>query len=314
MMSFLQILGVLIVVVVIALLVSSERPSGVPAIAALVVVLLAGLALALSDRAIELTIEKVGSIKAAAKQAETKLEEIVEIKKRIDAQAATIDLVAKEATTAKALSEELKQKTEKADEKLRQIDGALEKATVALNTLNQFTAFHTLAMSAQTGNRGAFDEIRKTADDSKSPFRDMALQVFREIMNKNQPAFYMRPGHPTWKEGVDPKQFTLDRLRTEYQNAPALLRPALLTYIRDRHDFAKSDRMQFCIDVLRDEKVDLNLVSLAGRYFAELSENMLMPLAIPEHLVWWEKNKESILTDDAPKDTDGKLSAEPVTK
>lgn len=56
-----------------------------------------GMFFTLHDRAIEIIFPKIGSIKAAAEQVTADAKEVSDIKKRIEAQSATVDLIAKEA-------------------------------------------------------------------------------------------------------------------------------------------------------------------------------------------------------------------------
>lgn len=58
-----------------------------------------GIIFTMHDRAIEITFNKVGTIKAAAEQATADAKGISEIKKRIESQSATIDLIAEKAVT-----------------------------------------------------------------------------------------------------------------------------------------------------------------------------------------------------------------------
>ena len=70
---------------------------GVLSICALAI--FAGCILMLQDRAIEITVKGVGKIKAAAEQATSDANAIAEIKERIEAQSATVDLVAEKAAS-----------------------------------------------------------------------------------------------------------------------------------------------------------------------------------------------------------------------
>lgn len=66
----------------------------------------AGFALVLSDRITELSVKGVGTIRAAAEQASSDAKAISDIKTRIEAQSATVDLVADRAkSTVKSLQE-----------------------------------------------------------------------------------------------------------------------------------------------------------------------------------------------------------------
>lgn len=79
---------------------------------------LVGLALVFNERAIELSFGKFGKLKAAAQQAETDAKEIAEIRKRVEAQAATMDLVAKESAESKRLLRSLSEQNKIAEEKI----------------------------------------------------------------------------------------------------------------------------------------------------------------------------------------------------
>lgn len=84
--------------------------------------IVAGLALTFHERAIEITFGKVATLKAAAQQATTDAKEIAAIRQRVEAQAATLDLVAKESSDAKRLLDELRKENTKADEKLKLLE------------------------------------------------------------------------------------------------------------------------------------------------------------------------------------------------
>ncbi len=82
---------------------------------------LVGLALVFNERAIELGFDKFGKIKTAAQQAETDAKEIALIRKRVESQAATVDLIAKETTDAKKLVADLTEQNRIAEEKLKKL-------------------------------------------------------------------------------------------------------------------------------------------------------------------------------------------------
>ena len=47
------------------------------------------------------------------------------------------------------------------------------------------------------------------------------------------------------------------------------------------------------MDVLRTDE-SLRVVEYAGRYFAAGTDDKLKPIAVREHLKWWEENKNSV--------------------
>jgi len=68
--------------------------------AASFIIIFVGIVLTFGDRLEEVTVENVGSIKTAVVKANKEADEISKIRKRIEAQADKIDLVAKEAKSA----------------------------------------------------------------------------------------------------------------------------------------------------------------------------------------------------------------------
>jgi hypothetical protein len=93
-----------------------------------------------------------------------------------------------------------------------------------------------------------------------------------------------------WIEGFDPSKLSLPLLAQQYQRAPAtsLLKPALLEYIWKRDDIPKVDRLDFMIDVMKNDS-SLTAVEYAGRHFTSGTELTIKPLAV-EYLVEWWKN------------------------
>ena len=79
----------------------------------------AGLVLIFQDRITELTVKGVGTIKAATEQIQTDAKTVADLKERVENQSATVNLVAKEASKAKEISEEVAEKNRQAAEKAK---------------------------------------------------------------------------------------------------------------------------------------------------------------------------------------------------
>jgi hypothetical protein len=77
-----------------------DKPFFKKTLATSFIILFAGIVLTFGDRLEEVTVENVGSIKTAVVKANKEADEISKIRKRIEAQADKIDLVAKEAESA----------------------------------------------------------------------------------------------------------------------------------------------------------------------------------------------------------------------
>lgn len=124
-MQILQLIGVLIIVNSLTCagwFVAHDKALGGGGITLVIFSIVAGLALTFHERAIEITFGKVATLKAAAQQATTDAKEIAAIRQRVEAQAATLDLVAKESADAKRLLDGLREENKKADEKLKLLE------------------------------------------------------------------------------------------------------------------------------------------------------------------------------------------------
>lgn len=120
----LQLAGIIIIVnclIISAWWLLNGRPWSLGLGSLLVLTLVVGLALVFNERAIEITFGKIATLKAAAAQAQSDADEIAKIKQRVEAQAATMDLVAKEAAEAKKLLADLSEQNKIAEEKIKSI-------------------------------------------------------------------------------------------------------------------------------------------------------------------------------------------------
>ena len=93
-----QLIGILIIInslVVTTWWIGTGRAHSAVFIPVCLIAVFAGIVLIMQDRALEITIKGVGSIKAAAEQAILDAKQVTEIKDQIVAQRATIDIVAK---------------------------------------------------------------------------------------------------------------------------------------------------------------------------------------------------------------------------
>lgn len=253
----------------------------------------AGLALCFQDRITELSIKGVGSLKAATAQAETKLAEIEQIRTRVEAQSATIDLVAKDAREAKQLTEDIKKKSDDVEEKVKKVDSALEKATSHTKELSALLEFTNTVVAAQNDDRRAFDRLKAWANDSAFPYAKEAAQAWQKVMDDHSKPWSVGGFSSPWKEGFDPAKLDIRGLETQYAAAPTHIRPALLEYVWQREDIPKAVRMDFMMEVMRSD-ASLTAVEFAGRYFTAGADLKIKPVAVDYLYDWWLKTRSAV--------------------
>jgi hypothetical protein len=255
--------------------------------------LFSGAFLIVQDRATEITVKGIGTIKAAAEQASIDAQVVRDLRERIEAQSATVDLVAQQATSAKQLGEELSQKAQVADKKLAKLDTALATAQSRVGELQEVTEFTKTVLAAQNDDRKAFDRLGTWAGDPKFRFRSEAEAAWATVLDEHAKSLYMSGFTVPWRQGVDPTKFGINDLRQNYAGAPVYLRPALIEYVWKREDISKKDRLAFLADVVADDP-SLHAVEYAGRFLSDALEAKLKPLAVKELLQVWNQKKTSV--------------------
>ncbi|MDA2933229.1 hypothetical protein MYX82_02685 [Acidobacteria bacterium AH-259-D05] len=266
-----QLIGLLIIVNTLILgawWVASGRPHSVGAGFVCLLAVFAGIVLMVLDRATEISIKGVGTIKAAVEQVSQDAKQIAEIRERIENQSATVNLVAREASEAKKLVQEA----------------------------SQLLAFTTTVVAAQTDDRVAFDKLNAWADDKSDPFSSRALEAWQSIFDEHCEGRYQTNLDKglVWPQGIDPSKLTLAELGKIYQSAPSNLKPGLIEYIwKRRDDITKTDRMQFLIGIIQHDG-SLKAVEYAGRYFAQgMGQPRVKPMLVDYFVKWWEENKDT---------------------
>lgn len=271
-----------------------EHPHKGWAFSLCLVALFVGAFLVLQERVTELTIKGIGTIKSAAEQASTDANAISDLKARVEAQSATVDLIAKDAADAKQLVDDLSEKNSKAEEKLSQIDKSISDGNLAVKELQLYTQFNTTVLAAQNDDRRAYDQLWTWSEDSSFSFQRAAAQAVQTIMDQHNPAMVRGGFNVSWNEGVDPQKLSLPELWKAFRSAPPHIRLGILEFVWEkRTDISKRDRLQFLADVLSNDE-SLQIIEYAGRYFAQGTGDKLKPIAIGPHLKWWEENKDSI--------------------
>lgn len=233
-----------------------------------VLAMLVGISFTFHERAIEITFKGVGKIKAAAKQATMDAQAIAEIKERIEAQSATIDLVAKSAADA--------------EEKIKELESITELSKVALE--------------ARSDNRHAFDKLVLWGENQKSAFWELAANTVIKIRAEfNGP---IDPGNQKikWPENINPLRLSIKQIRDEYNKSLPLYHADFVKHINKNTVIPKKEKMQFYIDILKEDG-SLTATYYAGKYFINEADDDALkwsPFWTTPLLDWWKQNKDKI--------------------
>ena len=201
-----------------------------------------------------------------------------------------IDEIA-DALIEKQISSKVAPRMRSAEERLDSIQGNLGNATDEIDKLSLLSEFTVTTINAQNNDRKAFDQIRAWANDESFKFSQAARSTRTKIVDEHHSPFVFGYTVP-WAPGVDPEKLTLPELKAAFQSAPPSIRTAFLEYIWKKENLSKNEKMNFLADVIAHDE-NLSVVEYAGRRFLEESKQKLKPLAIDEHLDWWQRNKDN---------------------
>jgi hypothetical protein len=196
-------------------------------------------------------------------QAESDADTIAALKVRVEAQAATIDLVAQKASEVGKL----------------------------ITDLRTYRDFFSVYISAHNDDRKAFEQLKVWAEDPGYPLsKDADASWRRLVFDANDYLVFKIPPH--WPDNVDPSRLPMSEIRTLYATCPQHERSSFVSYVWSRKDISMEERMAFLADVMRYDS-SLGAVEQAGFYFALESKDGFRALEITGHLKWWEEHKDS---------------------
>lgn len=277
--------------------VCTDHPYKPGAISAGLIAIFVGIYFMVQDRAIEITIEKVGTIKAAAEQATVDAQAVAKLRSRIEAQSSTVDLVAQSATKAHKLIEDLLLKNRTAEAKINELGSASSAVQETVSKLKETAEFMALAADAQNDDRRAFEKLSKWERNKTSPYWEHALGIILQIRTGyNSPFSQIGYLAVPWPKGTDPKKLSLIQLKQEYKKAHRFHKAGLVDAVWKSEVISKKEKMSFFVDILRDDE-SLCATHLAGKYFAEASSDSNLkwsPFLTKPLLDWWAENHNNL--------------------
>jgi len=275
--------------------VATDHPYKTWVITACIIALFAGTFLILQDRAIEITLKGVGTIKAAAEQATTDATAIASLKERVEAQSATVDLVAKSANDARQLVDELDEKSKITDKKLDRVDQATTDAHEAIQDMKRATGFATTLLAAQNDNWNAFYQLRKWSNDKAFPLHEVAGNAYVKIRVSYSP---IDPGYLNinWSPDIDPSKVALSDFEKTYSALNPIYHAHLVHVVWGRSDISKKERMSFLIQVLKTSN-SLTAKHYAAKFFVGATGDKDLkwePFNMDALHNWWKHHGDEI--------------------
>jgi len=274
--------------------VCTEHPHKGWAVLASLVTIFVGVYFTVQDRAIEITIKNVGTIKAAAKQAVIDAQAVADLLKRIEAQSATVDLVAESAIKAHDLIEELSRKNQTAEGKIHELEAAGSEVQKTVTELKETAEFMSLVAAAQNDDRTAFNRLNAWVDNKASPYWQHAADAI--VRTRTEFGGPIQRGHMKvpWPQDTDPRKLPLARLKLEYRNAMRVYKADLVETVWKSEVIDAKDKAGFFVEILKND-ISLGATFLAGKYFVEVTaapDLKWSPFLTKPLLDWWAANAD----------------------
>jgi len=261
-----------------------------------------GFLLILKDKLVEVTLKDWLTIKTSAAEATADAKTIADIKQQVLNQRATIDLVATDAQAAKYLSEQASNKIVLAEQKLRDLDDAIQKANDSLKKLDAATEFTLLVTKAEGGNRAAFFKLEhmqfattSVADSAKDVIAAIIAKVELETVLIGQLGW-------SWGNfGIDPQRASLQQLKEHYfqtyANSPnGRYNTIKLIFNEDR--FSELERFDFLATVLQQEN-DLEVLQEVCLLMDNKRKSNQNFTRVDDYLTWCKEYRANFKTNSA---------------
>jgi hypothetical protein len=267
----LQFVGVMLVLNALAVSVffAVHKELGLKSGAVCLVAVLAGFVLFFNERATEITMTGVGTIKAVTTKAINDAKAIEQLRIDLDAQQ-------KETT-----------------DRLKQVTHTLADAVSTNRRLEERAEFLSLMTGAISGNRKDYERLVAMSRDTSSKFQVEASQVVATagILHTYNP---LGPKYSIdFNPGVDIAKVSIADFTATYPVVRRFQRPAVIESLGNRKDLPLRERMEFLLKIIQTDE-DLPAVMTAVYFFAQAAK---IPSTTTDfHLCseWWETNKDTI--------------------
>jgi hypothetical protein len=267
----LQFVGVMVMLNALALGVffAVHKELGLKSGALCLVMVFVGFGLLLNERATEITMTGVGTIKAVTTKAIGDAKAIEQLRIDLDAQQTGMT------------------------EKLNQITKTLADATATNRRLEERADFVSLLTSALFGSRKDYERLVAMSRDTSSKFQVEASRVVATVGM----LFVYNPLGPKYsidvKPGVDIAKVSIADFTASYPVVHRYQRPAFIECLGNRTDLPLREKMEFLLKTIQTDD-DLRSVMTAGHFFAQAAKIPETTTDFNLYSEWWETNKDTI--------------------
>lgn len=214
-----------------------------------------------------------------------------------------VDAMAKQISQIDTLSQHissLDDTIKKANDASANLQNKLNNSDTSIASLNQLAQstheqLNIIAAIVQADNddKDALDVLVSLANDAKSPYRGLALEVVLAVTGH---ASFVLPINPIpWEQigFVNPDSISIESIKTKFPTlGRADIKEAVEQYVWDNTKFTKHDKLDFLIWIIENDHsiAAINNAHVLCDNEAHLKQNIL---GNQIYIDWWNKNKDS---------------------
>ncbi len=273
--------------------------------------ILGGGLLVLQERVTKLTVSKLGSIEASAAQARADASAIAELKTRVEAQSATVDLVAKDAAAARKTMAGVEKRSEEASTRLDKLDDSIRVQTKNLEeahkdaaalrvdiskrqaalaedqkAIREQTQLLGYSVAAKAGDASAWEALT-TASGAVNP-SPVSVMLTQDVLR-----FYEVERHNLVQRHVADQLHRVKHVSLE--EACEMLAGAeaggVEAAANELAELKRESAVSVLIKRLSSER-NLRVISRITAALEVITGTSFLPLGKQEALMWWEANKD----------------------
>jgi len=271
-----KIIGILIIVgalILTAVYLRTKKTSTGWVVLTCFLAIFAGAILILGERITEITLEHIGSIKAASDQAVADAEAIREIK------------------------EQFEERLEDTDTKIAKLNEAIDNAYSTIEELKSFSEFSSTILAAQNDDWVSFEMLSNWANDTEYPWKELAANAYVTIRGKYGRNVTSPHLIFDWSQNGDPREIPLSEFEMLFETQDPLFHANIATRVWNRGDFSKKDKLKFFLRIYNESK-SLAARNNAGNFFIRASgEPKLVnwkPFSSEMLNNWWAENESEL--------------------
>lgn len=163
----------------------------------------------------------------------------------------------------------------------------------ALTALRSHTEFLVTAMTAESGNRAAYEALELIASNPTNANAATAMRVINKIQ-KEYTGLLDAHIKLQWPDGLDPEPMGMTELSVLYEHVPEYYERGFVDYVWAKTNFTETEKGDFLVSILKGRGKSLEGATQAAKLLAgKAGMSVNPPFAFGPLIDWWTTNRIS---------------------